>query len=132
MFWRKKPRAAAAVVAGITRRDMFKTGGILAAAGAGLSALSGCPHGTRTAEAEVRENLPTRSWEKKPDLITDIANTAECGLVVVGAGNGGTVGAMTAQEKGNDVAETARPSVQSDRATGKGTLLFPRAPSRGR
>ena len=89
----------------ISRRDFLKG----AAAGALTAALAGATSGIAFAE-----DAPTAAEEKstiwydakyfaKPDPITDIAETVETDVVVVGAGNGGLVAAASAADLGAKV-----------------------------
>jgi len=87
---------------GITRRDLLKFGGIAAIGAMSAGSLAGCAPRTgnaATAETEAEESAAS-SWRVKPEPISDIAETHDYDLVVVGAGNGDLVAAMTAQEKG--------------------------------
>ena len=85
----------------ISRRDLFKFGGLTAAGALGAGALAGCssPKSASEKPAAAAET----DWRTKPEPITDISETIDCDLVVVGAGNAGLMGAMTAQEKGFNV-----------------------------
>lgn len=83
--------------AGISRRDLFKISGIAAAGVIGANTLGGC---TPKAASTKAAAAATSTWRDKPEAITDISQTVECDLLVVGAGNGGLPAAMTAQEKG--------------------------------
>ncbi len=85
----------------LSRRDLFKFSGIAAAGLAGAAALSGCA--SPKSASEKTADKTTSNWRNKPEAITNISETVECDLIVVGAGNGGLVGAMTAQEAGFDV-----------------------------
>lgn len=87
---------------GMSRRSALKFGGMAAIGTIGAAALGGCAAPKKRA-AEGDEKASSRSWREKPEPITDIAETVEADLIVVGAGNGGLVAAMTAQEKGFDV-----------------------------
>ena len=102
---------------GVTRRDLFKIGGIAAAGVMGASALSACspstgPTGsdgatsaaesTTTAAGHTRSGLP--SFLQTPAPITDIAETKDFDVVVVGAGAAGVPAALSAAEAGAKVA----------------------------
>ncbi len=75
--------------------------GALAAAGA----LAGCaPQAQGEASAKSNDKGAAQSsWRDKPEMPTDIAETLEADLVVVGAGNGGLVAATTAAQNGAKV-----------------------------
>lgn len=109
----------------VSRRDLFKFGGIAAAGIVGASALSACASegstssdnkkadaavDTTSAEAgtasfqtgQLREGMP--SFLQAPAAITDIADTKDFDIVVVGAGAAGTPAALSAAEEGVSVA----------------------------
>ena len=74
--------------------------GALAAAGA----LAGCaPQAQGGTDAKDAGDAAQASWRDKPEMPTDIAETLEADLVVVGAGNGGMVAATTAAQNGAKV-----------------------------
>lgn len=102
---------------GVTRRDLFKIGGIAAAGVMGASALSACSpstgstgsdgatsaaESTTTAAGHTRSGLP--SFLQTPAPITDIAETKDFDVVVVGAGAAGVPAALSAAEAGAKVA----------------------------
>lgn len=102
---------------GVSRRDLFKLGGIAMAGAVGASALAGCaPQGSDSASAQSgeqaegigfaagheRQGLP--GFLQKPTAITDIAEVKEYDVVVVGAGASGTPAAFSAFEAGATVA----------------------------
>lgn len=86
----------------MTRRDLLKWGGIAAASAMGAQALTGCASPKKQSE-RASDTAAASSWRDKPEPITNISETIDCDLVVVGAGNAGLMGAMTAQEKGFNV-----------------------------
>ncbi|HIY82729.1 FAD-dependent oxidoreductase [Rubneribacter sp.] len=73
--------------------------GTLAAAGA----LSGCAPQAKSEATAKDGDAAQGSWRDKPEMPTDIAETLEADLVVVGAGNGGLVAATTAAQEGAKV-----------------------------
>lgn len=90
----------------ISRRDLFKFGGLAAAGAASASVLGGCAQpnvASSNQEGDQGEQTKASTWRIAPEPVTDFAETIDCDLVVVGAGNGGLVAAMTAQEKGFNV-----------------------------
>lgn len=85
----------------LSRRG-FLTGaaaaGALAAMGVAGCAPQQAAEGTKTANTGSAS-----SWRDKPEMPTDIAETLEADIVVVGAGNGGVVAAATAAQNGAKV-----------------------------
>lgn len=74
--------------------------GALAAAGA----LAGCaPQAQAESGKDGKTDAAQGSWRDRPAMPTDIAETLEADLVVVGAGNGGLVAATTAAQNGAKV-----------------------------
>lgn len=124
------------MTAEFTRRDMFKIGGLAAAGIGGAALLGACsPSGagsspaggeTPTASAGIttvaghsREGLP--SFLVAPEPITDIADTKDFDVVIVGAGASGVPAAITAREAGATVAliqKEATAISQGNTATG--------------
>lgn len=95
----------------VSRRSFLKGAGVAGTLVAG-AALAGCAPQQPTAPAidannpiEVaEEEAGTPNFLKKPAPITDIANTKDFDVVVVGAGNSGVVAALKALEEGAKVA----------------------------
>ena len=74
--------------------------GALAAAGA----LAGCAPQAKSEKGDAKGDTAAQSsWRDKPEMPTDIAETLEADLVVIGAGNGGLVAATTAAQEGAKV-----------------------------
>ena len=90
----------------ISRRDLFKFGGVAALGAASASMLSACqPQGaaqTTSAPAGSQNGLP--AFFAQPEPITDIAETKDFDVVVVGAGAAGVPAALAAFEAGAKVA----------------------------
>ena len=119
-----------------TRRDMFKISGLAAAGLGGAALLSACSPsgsgspsaggetpaastGTTTVAGHSREGLP--SFLAAPEPITDIADTKDFDVVIVGAGASGVPAAITAREAGATVAliqKEATAISQGNTATG--------------
>ena len=100
---------------GITRRN-FLTGAAVAGAGATLMGLVGCSSGGGEAGKEasgedvkapesVEVATDTKPWEVAPDPIPDseIDETVDCDIVIVGAGIAGLPASMLAAEQGANV-----------------------------
>lgn len=124
------------MIAEFTRRDMFKIGGLAAAGIGGAALLGACspsgagssPAGGETPTASTgittvaghsREGLP--SFLVAPEPITDIADTKDFDVVIVGAGASGVPAAITAREAGATVAliqKEATAISQGNTATG--------------
>ena len=91
----------------LTRRDLFKFGGVAAMGAAGAGMLAGCAPSSagknESAEGGASsDGLP--SFFQQPEAITDIAETKEFDIVVVGAGAAGVPCALAAAESGAKVA----------------------------
>lgn len=90
----------------VTRRDLFKLGGIAAAGVVGGSALAGCAPQVGSAEssnqAEAAEKTP--EFMHQPEAITDFIETKDYDVVVIGAGESGLSAVHTALEAGASVA----------------------------
>ncbi len=117
-----------------TRRDMFKIGGLAAAGLGGAALLGACSPagneagaaatetattGTTTVAGHTREGLP--SFLAAPEPITDVADTKDFDIVIVGAGAAGVPAAITAREAGATVAliqKEATAISQGNTATG--------------
>ncbi|NTU89296.1 MAG: FAD-dependent oxidoreductase, partial [Actinobacteria bacterium] len=92
---------------GISRRDLFKLGSVAALGVAGTSVLAGCgsPKTAATSgDAAVTAASGTPSFLVAPAAITDIKETKEYDVVVVGAGAAGVPAALSASELGAKVA----------------------------
>ena len=124
------------MTAEFTRRDMFKISGLAAAGLGGAALLSACSPsgassssaggetpaastGTTTVAGHSREGLP--SFLAAPEPITDIADTKDFDVVIVGAGASGVPAAITARKAGATVAliqKEATAISQGNTATG--------------
>ena len=122
----------------MSRRDLFKMSGIAAAGVAGASLFAGCAPksassassdakaakggadaGTTTAAGHSRAGLP--SFLDAPAAITDIKETKDYDVVIVGAGAAGVPAAITAKQAGASVAVIQKESTaisQGNTATG--------------
>lgn len=119
----------------MSRRDLFKIGGVAAAGAMGASMLAGCsPSGEKKSEGgnaaaddkKVNDiaghyRAGTPSFLTAPDPITDIKETKEYDVVIVGAGAAGVPAAISAKEAGATVAliqKEATAISQGNTATG--------------
>lgn len=119
----------------MSRRDLFKIGGVAAAGAMGASMLAGCsPSGEKKSEGgnaaaddkKVNDiaghyRAGTPSFLSAPDPITDIKETKEYDIVIVGAGAAGVPAAISAKEAGATVAliqKEATAISQGNTATG--------------
>ncbi len=122
----------------MSRRDLFKMSGIAAAGVAGASLFAGCAPksassassdakaakggadaGMTTAAGHSRAGLP--SFLDAPAAITDIKETKDYDVVIVGAGAAGVPAAITAKQAGASVAVIQKESTaisQGNTATG--------------
>ena len=122
----------------MSRRDLFKMSGIAAAGVAGASLFAGCAPksassassdakaakggadaGTTTAAGHSRAGQP--SFLDAPAAITDIKETKDYDVVIVGAGAAGVPAAITAKQAGASVAVIQKESTaisQGNTATG--------------
>lgn len=109
----------------VSRRDLLKIGGIAAASAVGVSALSACGQPANSAASGTSSSASTDtaktfiaghltqglpSFLQAPAAITDIAETKEYDVVVVGAGASGVTAALSAVEEGATVALIQRES----------------------
>lgn len=85
----------------ISRRH-FVTGAGAAGALAVVGAFAGCAPTDRE-DAGAGDGQATGSWRDRPEPITEVAETREADIVIVGAGNGGLVAATTAAQNGAKV-----------------------------
>jgi len=94
----------------ITRRNFLKVAAATAASMAFTGVLAGCSQEASNNSIKTDTATKTSSkwfdeeYLKKPAAITDIAETVEVDVVVVGAGNGGCIAAVSAADLGAKVA----------------------------
>lgn len=90
----------------LSRRSLFKLGGVAAIGAAGASTLAACagqPQSTPSSGEGASASSET-PWLNAPEPITDFVETKEYDVVVVGAGAAGLPAALTALEEGASVA----------------------------
>ena len=113
---------------GISRRN-FLTGAALAGAAAASLGIAGCSPaaststegGSDAASAESGQSTQY-SWEVKPEPITDIANTVDTDILVIGAGLAGCACACSAAENGGKVTVVEKTSSWNGRGGGFGAI----------
>lgn len=95
----------------LSRRDFIKGAAATAASMAVTGILAGCSEetGVKNEKADASAVKTSTKWYdeeylKKPDPITNISETVDVDVVVIGAGNGGCVAAVSAGELGAKVA----------------------------
>ena len=120
-------------MAELSRRDIFKIGGLAAAGAAGASFLGACSPsgqgsaastaasagGSTTKAGHTREGIP--AFLKAPEPIKDIKETKDYDIVIIGAGAAGVPAAISAAENGAKVAliqKEATAISQGNTATG--------------
>ena len=111
------------MTANISRRDLFKLGGIAAASVAGASALAGCgsPKSASSKASSATASDGTPSFFQAPDPIKDVKETKDYDVVIVGAGAAGVPAAISAAQAGASVALIQKESTaisQGNTATG--------------
>ena len=89
---------------GISRRN-FLTGAALAsvAAGAGLAGCAPSADKKTTEAVGAADSTAQYEWEKAPEPISDIAETVDTDILVIGAGLSGCACACSAAENGGKV-----------------------------
>lgn len=109
------------MAAGISRRDLFKFGGIAAAGAVGVGALASCApqnatekkadgaastgaNEVTTAAGHLRTGMPSFLSAPEPIAESDIIETHDYDVVVIGAGAAGVPAALSACEAGASVA----------------------------
>ncbi len=88
---------------GISRRNLLK-GATLSAAGVAALGMFGCsPAGgssSSSSKSDAAAGEKKHTWEVAPEAITDIAETVETEVLVIGAGYSGTCCALSAAQNG--------------------------------
>ena len=105
---------------GISRRSLLK-GATLGAAGAAALGIIGCAPssaGSGASKEGASDAAGKHTWEVKPDPITDIAETVETEVLVIGAGYSGTCCAFSAAENGVKVMLVEKDNVPNGHGVG--------------
>jgi len=94
---------------GFSRRDFLKGAAVTAASVAVTGLLGGCSEATSNNKENIAATATNTKWYdekylKKADMITNIAETVDVDVVVIGAGNGGCISAVSAADLGASVA----------------------------
>ena len=117
---------------GISRRNLLK-GATIGAAGVAALGLFGCApassggsdSGSGSATGEAASGQHT--WEVKPEPITDIAETVETEVLIIGAGYSGTCCALNAAENGTQVILVEKDNVPNGHGVGGTGAIASRA-----
>lgn len=105
---------------GISRRNLLK-GAALSAAGMAALSVVGCAPAATGADASGAagaEGASKHTWEVKPEAITDIAETVETEVLVIGGGYSGTCCALNAAENGTKVTLVEKDTVLNGHGVG--------------
>ena len=98
-------------MASITRRDMVKSTGMVAAGVAAGAMAAGAGSATAATGPQFAAEVAVPAFLAAPDPITDVAETKDYDVVVVGAGAAGVPAALSACEAGAKVALLQKESV---------------------
>lgn len=105
---------------GVSRRSLLK-GAAFGAAGVAAMGMFGCASssgGSDEAKAAATEEAGKHTWEVKPEPITDIAETVDTEVLVIGAGYSGTCCALNAAENGTKVTLVEKDNVPNGHGVG--------------
>ena len=105
---------------GVSRRSLLK-GAAFGAAGVAAMGMFGCAPssgGSDEAKAAATEEAGKHTWEVKPEPITDIAETVDTEVLVIGAGYSGTCCALNAAENGTKVTLVEKDNVPNGHGVG--------------
>lgn len=108
---------------GISRRNLLK-GATLGAAGVAAMGLFGCSPASDGASTDGAASdsgsaeSGKHTWEVKPEPITDIAETVDTEVLVIGAGYSGTCCALNAAENGTKVILVEKDNVPNGHGVG--------------
>lgn len=105
---------------GVSRRSLLK-GAAFGAAGVAAMGMFGCApssSGSDEAKAGATEEAGKHTWEVKPEPITDIAETIDTEVLVIGAGYSGTCCALNAAENGTKVTLVEKDNVPNGHGVG--------------
>ena len=108
---------------GISRRN-FLTGAALAsvAAGAGLAGCAPSADKKTTEAVGAADSTAQYEWEKAPEPISDIAETVDTDILVIGAGLSGCACACSAAENGGKVTVVEKTESWQGRGGGFGAI----------
>lgn len=110
---------------GISRRNFLQGAALAgaAAAGAGLTGCTSSESTTEGSEGSAETSSSTQySWETPPDPITDVAETVDTDILVIGAGISGCACACSAAENGGTVTVVEKTSSWNGRGGGFGAI----------
>ena len=105
--------------AGISRRSLLK-GAALSAAGVAALGVVGCSPAASSSESGSAgpPAAGARTWEVKPEPITDIAETVDTEVLVIGGGYSGTCCALNVAENGTKVTLVEKDTVLNGHGVG--------------
>lgn len=106
---------------GISRRNLLK-GATLSAAGVAALGMFGCSPAGGSSSSSSKSDAATgekkHTWEVAPEAITDIAETVETEVLVIGAGYSGTCCALNAAQNGVKVTLVEKDGVPNGHGVG--------------
>lgn len=105
---------------GISRRNLLK-GATLSAAGVAALGMFGCSPAGGSSSSSSKADAAGESkhtWEVTPEAITDIAETVETEVLVIGAGYSGTCCALNAAQNGTKVTLVEKDGVPNGHGVG--------------
>ena len=105
---------------GISRRNLLK-GATLSAAGVAALGMFGCSPAGGSSSSSSKADAAGESkhtWEVAPEAITDIAETVETEVLVIGAGYSGTCCALNAAQNGTKVTLVEKDGVPNGHGVG--------------
>ncbi len=103
---------------GITRRTLLKGALASAATVAALGTFGCSPRGRSDESSQQNNNQQQHSWEQKPDPITNISNTVDTDVLIIGGGYSGTCCAVNAAQNGANVILVEKSSVLNGHGVG--------------
>ncbi len=106
---------------GLSRRAFVGLGAAAAVTGA-AAGLAGCSANSSSTETTESTETTQYEWEVAPDAITDVIDTVETDILVIGAGLSGCATAAAAAEKGGKVTVVEKSESWNGRGGGFGAI----------